>query len=129
MFENRLCESCLNKESTYYYMPSYGAYCDNCVPVGCSCNYRPFDMMEGELGKDYIYVGDGLYTYIDKNGNEYPCCEFHYEEEPEQLNTLDEDSLKYILESLEKVNIKNKETEYYNYIKKLWLVEIKKGGN
>lgn len=82
-------------------------FCDNCVPRGCSCNWTYADknaygpeplkedlMPEGVEGKDWKWVvraGDEnmeeitlesrVWTNIDEQGREYPCCEFWYEEE------------------------------------------------
>lgn len=95
-------------DAVYWYMPSYEDksnpyYCETCVHRGCSCNYHhsnPNDysppLEEGEIpngieGVDWkwiikeetedcraITIEDGYFVYLNKNGQEYPCCEYMY---------------------------------------------------
>lgn len=90
--------------ATWCYMPGGGTdyYCEQCVPRGCSCNWTYADknaygpepleedlMPEGIEGKDWKWVirkgdenmeeislKDKVWTDLDENGQEYPCCEF-----------------------------------------------------
>lgn len=73
------CDTCHNI-AIWFYMPGTSKYCDDCVPRGCSCN---LELKEGidessEKLEDYIQP-------LDDKGREYPCCEFHYEEQGEYL--------------------------------------------
>lgn len=75
--------------ATWLYMPgSMPApfFCDDCVPRGCSCNQysvTEFDMPSGVENVDWKWIDKDktLFTYIDKTGREWPCCEFEYEED------------------------------------------------
>lgn len=80
-------------------------YCDSCVSRGCSCEWtyaskdaygpEPLDediLPEGIEGVDWKWIvrpkdefyeeikSGEIWVYIDKEGREYPCCEFMYKE-------------------------------------------------
>jgi len=88
------------KIAVWDYMPGYfgggnSCSCDDCVPRGCSCNYRyvdvnsyhpPLDnpdLPEGIEGQDWKWVDEekAIWTYIDEKGREYPCAEYTYDPE------------------------------------------------
>lgn len=94
--ENELCDC--GKKAVWVYMPGYSSgensfHCDDCVPRGCSCNYRYVDVNayhppldepdipEGEENKDWKWIEPGVWTWIDERGREYPCVEHSYEED------------------------------------------------
>jgi len=88
-----------SKESPYY--------CDDCVPRGCSCNYRfsdknaynppledfEIELPEGVENVDWKWVfkektkhreeikPNTCWVYLDEKGREYPCCEYDYDED------------------------------------------------
>ena len=77
------------KTASWIYMPGYieggNPYsCDDCVHRGCSCNHRYVEMNDDPYssdsieGKDWKWVEPGIWTYIDEQGREYPCAEYHY---------------------------------------------------
>lgn len=77
-----LCEC--GKMATYCYMPGYSGgdnpyHCSDCVPRGCTCNYRFVEFHEvpdGEEGKDWKWIEEGrIWVDIDEQGREYPCAE------------------------------------------------------
>lgn len=59
------CRKC-TKIAVWQYIPGSDnwAYCDNCVPRGCPCNY---DLDSDEPDRDSL-------------GRELPCCEYDYDE-------------------------------------------------
>jgi hypothetical protein len=62
--------------AVWIYMPSsseYPHYCDNCVPRGCTCNREPQDGNWDNLEES------NWINPTDKQGREYPCCEFEYD--------------------------------------------------
>jgi len=61
------CNEKCNKVALWRYMPGTDnwAYCDDCVPRGCSCTY---DL-------------EGLVPDKDSLGRLEPCCEYDYSEE------------------------------------------------
>lgn len=63
--------------ATWFYMPadsSDHAYCDKCVPRGCSCNEYPID-------DNYENLDPNNWTEdLDEQGRELPCCEYWYDE-------------------------------------------------
>jgi hypothetical protein len=80
------------------YMPGFSngsssLFCDDCVPRGCACNHRysdvnayhpPLekpDLPDGEEGKDWKWVSEGVWCHIDEKGREYPCVEYMYDED------------------------------------------------
>ena len=90
------CDKC-NNFAQWFYMPSDGEgnYCDKHVPRGCSCNdyevivgftdndgkvvHVSDNNPEGVEGKDWKWKEKGkLYTELDGEGRELPCCEFMY---------------------------------------------------
>jgi len=89
-----LCDC--GKLAVWCYIPGYSSgnnpySCDDCVPRGCSCNHNSIleeykNEPEGEEGKDWKWVDEGVWTDIDEKGREYPCVEYFYEE-----NDWDED--------------------------------------
>jgi hypothetical protein len=100
--KKELCGSCNLKEAVWTYGPGYSngfssEFCDDCVPRGCSCNYRYIDVNayhpplgepdlpedEGEEGKDWKWVDEEKthWCRIDEHGREYPCAEFWYDED------------------------------------------------
>ena len=89
-----LCDC--GKISLWCYMPGYisgdNPYsCDDCVPRGCSCNHRFIDeeyfdeyfddLPEGEENKDWVWIKEGVWTYIDEEGKQYPCSEYDYSDD------------------------------------------------
>lgn len=79
-----LCDC--GKTAVWDYLPGYlkggNSYsCDDCVHRGCSCNHYHLDipgLRIGIEGKDWKWVEHGVWTYIDEQGREYPCAEYHY---------------------------------------------------
>lgn len=75
------------KIAVWCYMPGFANggspyFCDECVHRGCSCNHRYIDgpdLPEGEEGKDWIWIEDGVWTNVDENGKEFPCAEYDYD--------------------------------------------------
>jgi len=71
-----LCCKC-SAIATWYYMPDSTnpnrAYCDDCVPRGCSCNSVPKD--DNWDSED----PDNWEQELDEQGRELPCCEYWYE--------------------------------------------------
>ena len=89
-----LCDC--GKVATWCYMPGYSngdnpSHCDDCVPRGCSCNHQPvsekvyqspgvlLNTPESVEGNGWKWIEEGkIWTYIDNQGREYPCCEHMY---------------------------------------------------
>jgi hypothetical protein len=83
--------------AVWVYMPGFSSgdspyFCENCVPRGCSCNYRSVDensyhpplekpdLPDGEEGFDWKWIEPNkVWCYIDDEGREYPCCEYEYD--------------------------------------------------
>jgi hypothetical protein len=93
--EVEICRSCKSKIAEWYYMPAGDGdryYCDDCVPRGCSCNrYYSADNLTPEKEEFVKYFDenevettkDSKWTYfvtVDENGEQYPCCEYTWEE-------------------------------------------------
>jgi hypothetical protein len=87
---NDKLEKCnCGKIAIWMYAPVYSLdkripyFCDDCVPRGCSCNY--YFIGEGEIqpstNEGWKWVKEEVWTYLDEEGREYPCCEFSYEED------------------------------------------------
>jgi hypothetical protein len=93
-----LCDC--GKIAIWSYGPGFSSgdnpnFCNDCVPRGCSCNYRyvdvnayhpPLDnpdLPEGEEGKEWKWLDDEKthWCYIDDKGREYPCGEYWYDED------------------------------------------------
>lgn len=90
-----ICRSCNTNIATWFYMPAGDDdryYCDDCVPRGCSCNryyaaddlnplseetVKYFDENEVETTKDAAWA---YFVPVDENGEQFPCCEYTYEE-------------------------------------------------
>lgn len=108
-----MCDYCkCGKKAVWFYMPArddnHYAYCDDCVPRGCSCH----NWYTSELSPDYIFkdmisgiidytpkirffnylheMGDynltefeirSYWTTLDEFGREHPCCEYMYDED------------------------------------------------
>ena len=88
-----LCDC--GKVAIWCYMPGYSSgspySCDDCVHRGCTCNHRYSelniynspsddpDLPEGEENIDWKWIKEGVWTYIDDKGREYPCAEYDYE--------------------------------------------------
>lgn len=89
------------KDAAWIYMPGgkdgNNFFCDDCVPRGCTCNYR---YTKSELAEtppkdktkwkwivfkdvpDYVDTPEGeIWVYLDEKGRESPCCEFEYDSE------------------------------------------------
>lgn len=91
-------EKCLkcDNNAVWWYMPSDRVYCDSCVPRGCECNYKndtPDPLIDGVENKDWMWIEkdtfnplNSLWTYIDEQGREYPCCEYSYDEEGYEID-------------------------------------------
>ncbi len=98
--QEKTCGKC-GKETAWIYMPSStgnSAYCDACVPRGCSCNERPvwldgygdsgelehmikyktkFRIVDNMLnGEEAPYLSHKRLIELDEQGRELPCCEF-----------------------------------------------------
>lgn len=61
-------------------------YCDNCVNRGCGCNYNHISEFGEPIGVediDWKWVKDikDIWVELDEFGNEYPCCEYDYDED------------------------------------------------
>lgn len=101
-FNKEKCDC--NKVAIYFYMPGYTGkkeeqnyYCEDCVPRGCSCewnyieeeDYKPegvegvdWKWLERVADEQYEEIKKGeIWVYIDKQGREYPCCEFMWSED------------------------------------------------
>lgn len=65
------CDKC-PKMAVWEYAPSDGdrAYCEDCVPRGCSCNVIDWES-EDESDAN---------QRRDDEGRIYPCCEYDYDE-------------------------------------------------
>jgi hypothetical protein len=64
------------KIAQWFYLPSDSldrAYCDECVPRGCSCNEYPLDGNWENLDPN------NWTEELDKKGRKKPCCEFCYD--------------------------------------------------
>lgn len=59
-----ICDKCA-KDAVWLYLPGKtgGAYCDEHVPRGCSCNIDPNTGIED----------------TDEKGRLFPCCEYLYD--------------------------------------------------
>lgn len=75
------CDKC-NAIATWIYMPSDGdgQCCDNCVPRGCSCNFKYSDKLDAD-GCPALIVDDhgNPVEETDEQGRLYPCCEWDYD--------------------------------------------------
>lgn len=97
-YELKKQECDCGKIAIWVYIPGYSRggnpyHCDECVPRGCGCNnryvdpnaYEPKlenpDMPEGEENKDWKWLKENVWTYIDDMGRQYPCVEYMYDEE------------------------------------------------
>jgi hypothetical protein len=62
-------------------------FCDDCVPRGCSCNHNQRfiptvgNNMPTEEDGSVIWLDENTWTWVDEQGRELPCCEYHYQEE------------------------------------------------
>lgn len=91
------------KIATWLYVPGYSDNnnpysCDDCVPRGCTCNYRYVDEdgydpplkqkdLPTEKDKPFKWIEENkIWVHLDEKGREYPCCEYVYNE-----NGFDED--------------------------------------
>lgn len=68
MTNKELCLKC-KELAVWAYMPGAAAYCDYCVPRGCSCNWHPTTEHSEELIEEK-----------DEYGRSYPCCEYLFDE-------------------------------------------------
>lgn len=85
------------KVAVWAYMPGFSDnenpyFCDECVPRGCSCNHNYVDVNsyhppldepnlphESDMPIKWL-EDDKIWCRIDKQGREYPCCEYDYDE-------------------------------------------------
>ena len=99
------------KTAVYLYMPSNSKdknpyFCEDCVPRGCSCNWEhmenedaiqpPTDgtkwkwiVIENKEGWENVKEGE-MWTALDEEGREFPCCEFMYDEKGFEIYTKEE---------------------------------------
>lgn len=100
------CCKCMNKIATWCYIPgglkNGDFYCDDCVPRGCSCNqYHINEFNDEDDLENKIYWNSDLteftkektlksiyYEPVDKQGRQYPCCEFDYNEDGYDYDNL-----------------------------------------
>lgn len=83
-----LCEC--GKMAVWVNMPGFSSgdspyFCDDCVPRGCDCNYYDIseELPQGIENVDWKYHSKEkqLFTYLDDQGREEPCCEYWYDED------------------------------------------------
>jgi hypothetical protein len=96
-----LCDC--GKLAVWDYMPGYSeggnSYsCDDCVPRGCSCNWRSeTDLPDGTQGVDYKWLDEydnsEGWVSLDENGKEYPCAEYWYSEEGWEVESESETTI------------------------------------
>jgi len=88
------------KMAVWCYMPGYSGggnsySCDDCVPRGCECNqystraedYSPPGDVSGEGisptedDEPIKWLSNHIWTRVDEQGREFPCCEYIYDQE------------------------------------------------
>ena len=81
--DDEMCEVCHQSLAEWFYMPFSdpdrpSAFCDECVPRGCSCN---LDLKDDSMWDDEEYQKDpkNWVEELDEKGRRYPCCEFMYD--------------------------------------------------
>ena len=72
-------------------------FCDVHVPRGCTCNHRyvnegaywlPLENPDMPTKDDepYKWIEEGkVWCHVDEKGREYPCCEFWYDEDGDDV--------------------------------------------
>ncbi len=114
MHINKIKCNC-GKIATWLYTPGekFPFYCDDCVPRGCSCNWRNRQrdgLIEGELpqgfeGKNWKWVtieeqkNHGVnnpeekifWVELDEDGKTYPCCEYDYDEKGYDIKDFEDE--------------------------------------
>jgi hypothetical protein len=88
------------KKAKWFYAPARKdekitdiAFCEECVPRGCSCNdYDLEDIDKEELNNVIEVAYDGghkAYRHLDNKGLEEPCCEFDFNEKESDWDWFD----------------------------------------
>lgn len=75
--------------ATWLYMPAdectESAFCDDCVPRGCSCNIYEvafFGFPNGREELDWKWNDEAHICYEElDNGKQLPCCEYDYDKD------------------------------------------------
>ena len=62
--------------AVWFAMSFDGAWCDDCVPRGCSCNKFPPDYATEETMDKVEWV-----EVLDEQGRKLPCCEIWFDKD------------------------------------------------
>lgn len=107
--------------AVWIYMPGYSGnhnpfHCDDCVPRGCTCNWRyvkdisnleplEFNIIDGPTDEDkpwkwvvqdadaeYGEIKEGkVWTRLDDDGREWPCAEYEWDKDGFDIDVYDAD--------------------------------------